>query len=372
MKLKGKKEMSQRVSNNSTLTAIDIFAGGGGLTVGLKRAGFNVVAAVEIEAHAFSTYKANHPEVHAYKQDISTVKGERLLAHSPTGKIDLLAGCPPCQGFTSLARKYRRSDLRNKLILEMGRLVEEIQPRTVMMENVPGLLTEGESMFEAFVEKLTNLGYGLTWKVLQVADYGIPQNRRRLVFFASKDLAIEFPNPTHSQTGDNGLPTWKTLKDVINGMPKPLNLKEANLQGGPQKFNWHVVRKLSAKNIARLIASKPGEVRTQLSKELRPKRHQNLEKGFGNVYGRMRWDQTSVTITTGCTTLSTGRFGHPEEIRTISVREAAMIQTFPNDYIIDTPYIDYACGIVGNALPCDFAEIVARQCAKAVLTTSPY
>src|SRR5208337_5169561 len=110
------------------LTAVDIFSGGGGLTVGLKRAGFNVVGAIEVDPHAFATFKANHPEVRAYRQDVRTVSGKDLIALSPEGTIDLVAGCPPCQGFTSLTAKYRREDPRNALVLEMARLVREIQP----------------------------------------------------------------------------------------------------------------------------------------------------------------------------------------------------------------------------------------------------
>src|SRR5260370_4781519 len=192
--------MQQGDSNARQLTAIDVFAGGGGLTVGLKSAGFHVVAAVEIEQHAFSTYKANHPEVHAYRQDIRTILGESLRKHSSTGEIDLLAGCPPCQGFSSLTSKYRRTDSRNELVAEMSRLVTEIQPRAVMMENVPGLVDKGKEFFDDFLQQLKSLGYETRWEVLQVANYGIPQNRRRLVLLAGKSFAIQLPKLTHSTT----------------------------------------------------------------------------------------------------------------------------------------------------------------------------
>ena len=185
----------------SSLTAIDVFAGGGGLTVGLKRAGFRVVAAIEKEDHAFATYKANHPEVHGYKQDVRTVTGKALLKHAPGGSLDVLAGCPPCQGFTSLTSKYRRPDARNELIQDMARLVEETQPRVVMMENVPGLTMKGKVLFGDFVTRLVKAGYIVRYGVLQVADYGVPQNRRRLVLLAGHRFAIPLPKPTHSQTG---------------------------------------------------------------------------------------------------------------------------------------------------------------------------
>src|SRR3990172_5346675 len=142
MKPRDKKRMP--LSKLSHVTAIDLFAGGGGLTVGLKRAGFNVISAVEIEDNAFATYKANHPEVHAFKQDLRTIKGTYLKKLSPTGSVDLLAGCPPCQGFCSLTSKYRKDDQRNELVIEFARIVKEIRPKMVMMENVPGLNQRGK------------------------------------------------------------------------------------------------------------------------------------------------------------------------------------------------------------------------------------
>ncbi|HKP51284.1 MAG TPA: DNA cytosine methyltransferase [Chloroflexia bacterium] len=348
-------------------TAVDIFSGGGGLTVGLKRAGFQVVAAVEIEANAYATYKANHPEVQAFRQDIRNVKGEALKRLSPTGEISILAGCPPCQGFSSLTSKYKKSDARNDLVLEMARLVEETEPEAVMMENVPGLASKGKALFDGFIGRLEALGYQVVWNVLQVADFGVPQNRSRLVVLAGKGFSISLPQPTHSRTGANGLPLWRTLQDAIDWLQvEPVVLAETWEMGGPQVFDWHVVRSLSPENLQRLRATRPGKSRTTLPVELRPLCHRDRENGFSNVYGRMTWDQVPVTMTGGCTTLSKGRFGHPNEDRTISAREAALIQTFPMDYIFDTPYMEYVCNIIGNALPCDFAEILANQCISAL------
>lgn len=347
-------------------TAIDIFSGGGGLTVGLKRAGFHVVAAVENEAHAFATYKANHSEVQGFKQDVRTVDGDSLKRCSPTGRVDLIAGCPPCQGFSTLTSKYRTPDPRNELVREMGRLVDEVRPRAVMMENVPGLVAKGSSLFIEFVTKLERLGYKPVWDILQVADFGIPQRRRRLVLLAGYDFSIDLPVPTHSRTGEAGLQPWRTLRDAIGEVGPPLVLSDAVARGGPGRVGWHVVRQLSPQNVQRMKSAKPGESWATIPNEVRPKCHQNIEGHyFSNVYGRMRWDEASVTITSGCTTFSKGRFGHPDEDRTISALEAALIQTFPRDYVFDTPYMEYVCNIIGNALPCDFAEVVARQCLDA-------
>ena len=212
------------------LSAVDVFAGGGGLTVGLKRAGFSVVAAVEIEPHAFATYKANHPEVNAYKQDVRTVKGRSLSKLSPNGTIDLLAGCPPCQGFCSLTSRYRRYDPRNDLIKEMSRLVEETKPVAVMIENVPGLADKGRELLDEFLRRLSSLGYVSDWDVLQVADYGVPQSRRRLVVVAGKGFPIELPEPTHSRTPRGGLKPWITIDRIIKGLPEPITLEAAQLK----------------------------------------------------------------------------------------------------------------------------------------------
>jgi DNA (cytosine-5)-methyltransferase 1 len=342
--------------------AVDIFSGAGGLTLGLKRAGFRVAAAVEIEEHAFTTYKTNHPDVAALKQDVSTIEGS-YLRKMAGGNIDLLAGCPPCQGFSSLTNTSTKRDPRNKLVLEMARLVKETKPRAVMMENVPGLADRGKRLFNKLLKTLDELGYNYTWDVLQVADYGVPQNRRRLVLLAGKGVTLTMPAPTHSRTGANGLPKWKTLRQTIHGMGAPTILDETHKAGGPQQFNWHVVRRLTPANIARLRNTKAGVTRSELPTHLRPDCHKSIDKGYGNVYGRMSWKQLPVTMTGGCTTLSKGRFGHPSALRTISVREAARIQTFPDDYIFDCEYMEYVCGMIGNALPCDFAEILSKSVA---------
>ena len=356
------------MSNNPArkpLVAVDVFSGAGGLTWGLKRAGFNVAAAVEIESHAFATYKTNHPEVRALKQDVRTVEG-RHLKQLAGGAVDLLAGCPPCQGFSTLTNTSTKRDKRNNLVLEMSRLIQEIKPRALMMENVPGLADRGKWLFSRLLNLLERMNYRCTWDVLQVADYGIPQNRRRLVLVAGKGFELSLPKPTHHRTGENGLPKWKTLRDAIAGMERPLLLDKASRQGGPQRHNWHVVRRLSAVNIARLRNSRPGMSRAQLPEALRPECHKENNQGYANVYGRMKWSQLPVTITGGCCTLSKGRFGHPSQLRTISVREAARIQTFPDDYVFDTPYMEYVCDMIGNALPCDFAAILSASVARQI------
>lgn len=347
------------------LKAVDLFAGGGGLTVGLKSAGFNVVAAVEIEPHACATYKANHPKVQLLEKDIKKVTGKDLL-NIAGGSVDLLAGCPPCQGFTSLTAKYDTVDPRNKLISEMSRLAREVRPRSLMMENVPGLAHKGRELYDELKRALQSAGYELTEGVLEVANYGVPQFRRRLVLLAGLGFAINLPTPTHAKDGADGRLPWRTVKDAIGETPKPATLSEAKRQGPVRESDWHVVRDLSPANVKRLKAAQVGKSWTAIPEELRPPCHHGEYRGFSNVYGRMAWDKPAPTITGGCTTFSKGRFGHPAEDRTISVREAATLQTFPDDYRFDVPYMEHVCNVIGNALPCDFAAVVSRQCNDAL------
>ncbi len=354
--------------NASRYRAVDLFSGAGGLSVGLKRAGFSVVGAVENYTPAVETYKRNHRSTSVFQEDIRDVLAEKITGLTSDGKIDLIAGCPPCQGFSSLTHKYKNNaDSRNDLVLEMSRLVRDIGPSVVMMENVPGLASRGKRFFDHFVGSLEEEGYVVTSDVLQVADYGVPQMRRRLVLLAGKGFRIELPETTHSQNGGDGKKKWRSLKDAIGDMGDPTLLSESFLSGGPRAYDWHVVRNVSETTRRRLRALSAGASRANLPDELRPECHKGRNKGFTNVYGRMAWDKPSVTITAGCTTLSKGRFGHPEKERTISLREAALLQTFPKRYDFVTDFMEVACTLVGNALPCDFAEILAAQCIKALI-----
>jgi DNA (cytosine-5)-methyltransferase 1 len=171
------------------LTAVEIFSGGGGLAVGLRDAGFRTVAAVELEPHAAATFKANHPTVQVFRQDVRTVKGEMILPLCG-GSLDVLAACPPCQGFSSLTSKWKKEDHRNALVAEVSRLAQELSPTAIMMENVPGLAQKGRPLFDALVAQLHQLGYLTNWEVLQVADYGVPQRRRTSVRLACSTTAI--------------------------------------------------------------------------------------------------------------------------------------------------------------------------------------
>ena len=349
------------------LTAIDLCCGAGGLTLGLKKAGFKVVAGIEIDQEIAKTFKKNHPSTKLIIKDIRNVTGKKIFELTGLDEIDLVAGCPPCQGFSSLTRKYRRKDPRNDLIIEMARLVEEIKPKMVMMENVSGITTRGKNILKQFVSRLEGMGYVVNTGVLQMADYGVPQSRRRFVLLAGRGFRIEFPAKTNAKDGkaEKGLIRWLKLEDIIKKMKKPVTFSSSMKNGSPRKFNWHVVADLKEISKKRMKALDAGDNRASLPKELRPKCHLDSDKGFINVYGRLSWDQVPPTITSGFVKPAMGRFGHPEELRTISVREAAMIQSFPKNYKFETDFMTTACNLIGNALPPKFAEKVAKACLRA-------
>lgn len=351
------------------LTAVDVFAGAGGLSLGMRRARFDIKAAVEIDPDAVATYKKNHRGVQVIDRDVKEVSPKDILRANAGKPPSLLMGCAPCQGFCSLTRKWQRLDPRNDLVLELSRLVEATLPDAVFMENVPGLAVEGKPLFDRFLRSLRSAGYYAQWWIVQMADYGVPQNRRRLVLLAGRGFSIALPQPTHSRSPDvgSGLKPWRTLRDAIGGRRAPVTLGRSRKSGGPSALNWHVVRDLQEQTKERLRAARPGSTWLDYDESLRPACHRGNYDGFRNVYGRMSWNQLPVTITAGCTTPAKGRFGHPDRRRTtISVREAAAIQTFPDSYKLVTEKIDRACDLVGNAVPPLFAQRVGVQIHQAV------
>lgn len=355
-------------AERSRLVAFDLFSGSGGLTRGLRDAGFRIGAAVELDDAAAKTYRANHRGVRVLEKDVREVTGKELLRAAGVKRVDLLAGCAPCQGFCSLTSKNSKPDPRNELILEMARLVDELQPTAVFMENVPGLARRGKRLFNQFVAKLKALKYQVAVHMVQMADYGVPQNRRRLVLLAGKGFDIALPSATHARAPkEESIKPWVTLKETIKGLPAPVTMKKATAFGGPAKFDWHVVRNLQPQTRARLEAATPGKTWLHVDEKLRPECHQGSYEGFMNTYGRMTWRQPSVTITSGCTTPAKGRFGHPNKTRTtISVREAALLQTFPKTYKFPTTRIDQTCEMIGNAVPPHFAAVIGRAVRAAL------
>ncbi len=351
--MKGRKRVADgtRTDERNKLTAVDLFCGCGGLTVGLKKAGFRVLGAVDIDPLSVETYRANHNDVAVWEMDIRDLEPSELAAALglKNKRLDLLAGCPPCQGFSTMrtlngARVI--NDPRNDLLFEFQRFVEALRPRAVMMENVPGLADD--ERFAAFCRRMKKIGY--LWenpRILNAAEYGVPQRRRRLIYLAGHGMKIPFAKPARR---------IKTVKDAIGGLPK------AGKSGDPV-HDMPEKRTPRIMELIRLIP-KDGGSRTDLPEEYQLDCHRRCN-GFKDVYGRMAWGDVAPTITSGCFNPSKGRFLHPEEDRAITMREAALLQGFPRRYKF--PTADNKSGValmIGNALPPPFIKAHARQVAN--------
>lgn len=335
--------------------AVDLFAGCGGLTLGLKRAHFKVVGAVEIDDLAVETYRMNHSSVaNVWKKDIRDVSGLEILAALGLnrGELDLLAGCPPCQGFSSMTTLNGSriiEDPRNDLVQEYSRLVREILPRAVLLENVPGLATN--PLMGALIGDLEDLGFNVkeSWKVLDSAHYGVPQRRRRLVMMAVRDGVVNFAPPGTE---------FVTVRTAIGDLGK------AGKSGDP----LHDLTENRTPRIKDLIRAIPkdGGSRSSLGKENQLECHKRTD-GFKDVYGRMSWDKPAPTITSGCQSPSKGRFIHPSENRTISLREAAILQGFPKNYRFSMRNGKLAAAeMIGNAVPPAFVSVQASRLRRAL------
>lgn len=336
-------------------TAIDLFAGCGGLTTGLKLADFRAVAAVEFEPGAVEAYKLNHPEVaHVYDVDICQVSGESILEATglKRGELDLLAGCPPCQGFSrmrTLNRGKASDDPRNDLVRQYLRLVEELLPRALLMENVPGLAHD--ERYAELVKRVEELGYRVSDEVHDAADFGVPQRRRRLIMLAVRGGTVRMPAKVPAEER-------KTVRQAIEGLPSP------GTSGDPAQ---DVVerRQPHVKELISLIPHDGGS-RAELGPAYELECHKKCD-GFYDVYGRMSWDDVSPTITSGFVNPSKGRFLHPEQDRCITPREAALLQTFPSDYRFPMTRGKYPVArMIGNALPPRLAQLHAGAVAQAL------
>lgn len=337
--------------------AIDLFSGAGGLTAGLKDVGIRVAGASEIDPDSIATYRANHPDVVLFG-DVRRLTGERILTELGLEHVDLVVGCPPCQGFSRLTEKHHRSDPRNELVLHFLRLVSELKPTACMMENVPGLISRGASLFRALVEGLHEAGYIVKHDVLELADYGVPQFRRRLVLLAGRGFEIPIPKPTHAGR-------WRTVKQAIGRLPSPPSRRDVLSGASRPKLSWHFKRDASERVVQRLLhAATTGGNRATLPARLRLRCHEKRPDGFHDVYGILSWDEPCVTITSGCTNASKGRFGHPREPRPLTAREAAIIQTLGRNYKLCGRGVDSVAMQIGNALPRRFARVAGRHILK--------
>lgn len=335
------------------ISAIDLFCGAGGLTHGLIKSKVNVVAGYDIEESCKFAYEKNNKGATFYSEDVSRLNSADVAALYPEGDIKLLAGCAPCQPFSTYSQgRDVREDKKWPLLYAFARLIEEIQPELVTMENVPDV-TKHE-VYHDFVAKLKDQGYCVWAEAVYCPDYGIPQSRTRHVLLASKLGPIEIIKPTRKPKN------YKKVEDVIAGLP-PLSAGQSDPNDPLHKCSG-----LSELNLRRIRASVPGGSWWSWPEDLRAECHKKATgRTYSGVYARMSWDKPSPTMTTQCYGYGNGRFGHPEQDRGISLREAALFQTFPKSYQFvergKKVEITPIGKMIGNAVPVQLGKVIGRS-----------
>lgn len=334
-------------------TAIDLFSGCGGLSLGLKHAGFQVASAIEIDPKAQETYRLNHPEVRLISSNIRKIRVRTLMRElgMKSGQLDLLAGCPPCQGFSRIRTRNKsisNLDARNELIFEFLRFVRGFRPKAVMLENVPAL--KDDYRFVIFCAEMQRMGYRGHPEIQDAVKFGVPQRRRRLIYLAVRG---KYPLPEMNISSE-----IKTVQDAIG------TLGPAGTSGDPMH---DIPEKRDPKTLA-LIRAVPhdGGSRTDLPEQFWLACHETTD-GFRDVYGRMSWRLPAPTITGGCHNPSKGRFLHPVHDRAITLREAALLQGFPPSYRFNAQHGKEAIALmIGNALPPPFISAHATALIKSI------
>lgn len=339
---------------------IDSFSGAGGLSLGLTNAGLNPLLSFDKEKLFVETQKKNPKYINhrVFSSSIDEMLNSSLLelANLTRGELFLLAGGPPCQGF-SVQRIGSDKDLRNDLVLRYMDLVDELLPDYFLMENVAGIRGKrGKEILDLATSRASELGYKVYFSVLNAQHYGVPQRRKRAFLLGEKilpsansNLSFEFP------TGD--VDVTITVRETIEHLPVP------PLDGSDHpRFSHHRRDRLSPINIERLKALKPGQGREHLPEHLLANCHRRSAAKIGhrNVYGRMHWDDVAPTITARFDSFTRGLFGHPEQNRSITLREGALLQTFPVDYMFAGNKVEVARQI-GNAVPPLLAEAIGKQ-----------
>jgi DNA (cytosine-5)-methyltransferase 1 len=330
---------------------VDLFCGAGGLTHGLIKAGVKVRLGVDIDPTCEYPYTANNKAEFLLKP-VEALQPEDIAPHFKKNAIRLLAGCAPCQTFSMYNQKADDSDKRWWLLRQFSRLVNDLQPELVTMENVPLLIEQ--NVFSEFVANLEGNGYEVAHQVVSCSDYGIPQQRRRLVLLASKFGSISLIPP--AQFGNK----TQTVKDAIGILP-PIAAGTSHPQDP-----LHQSSALSAINFKRIKASIPGGTWRDWPADLVAACHKKKSgKSYPSVYGRMKWGDPSPTVTTQFFGFGNGRFGHPEQDRAISLREGAILQSFPPNYSF-VPQGEQVCQkaigrLIGNAVPVTLGEAIGRS-----------
>jgi DNA (cytosine-5)-methyltransferase 1 len=338
------------------ISAIDIFCGIGGLSYGFKQEGIHVVAGFDSDVSCKYAFETN---VHAtfHDVDVRALTGSRLkrLFGEDKKTYRVLIGCAPCQPFSTYTKRYRKkrpseNDNRWQLLADFSRLVRLSRPDVVSMENVPRLTAY--PVFKQFIDELQSLGYFVSYTNLRAERYGVPQRRTRLVVFASLWGEVRVPQETHTDRP-------VTVRDAIASLPK--------IAAGQTcaKDRIHHGRNLTSKNMQRIRSTREGGSWKDWTPKLQLRCHKKSKgKSFRSVYGRMRWDEPSPVITTQCLGIGNGRFGHPSQDRGISIREAALLQSFPKKFRFLPPRAPINGKMlarqIGNAVPVRLGRVIAR------------
>lgn len=306
-----------------TPTVIDFFSGCGGTSAGLRDAGMKIAAAVDFDSAASATYRANFPEAEFHEVDIRKLAHDAFDHLVPNDAPLVFSACAPCQPYSSMRPTASRARPQERsLLLTLIPFMDRLRPDVLIVENVPGLQRiPGGSTWNRFLRHLARTGYSTRWGVVDCRDYGVPQRRKRLVLLASRHGEIDLPTPTH---GGNRRP-YSTVRDWIGSLPA--------IQAGETYTEdpLHRSGALGDLNMRRIMALSEGGSRSEWPDDLWLECHRN-SKGHQDAYGRMRYDDTAPVLTTKCTDITNGRYGHPTQHRAISAREAALLQTFPLEY----------------------------------------
>jgi DNA (cytosine-5)-methyltransferase 1 len=337
-------------------TCVDLFCGAGGLSLGLRHAGFAVRAAVDSDATAIATYAENLGE-HAAVADVAELRAADVLALAELddGDLDLLAAGPPCQGFSKQKRGAHLGDRRNSLVLEFLRLVGELRPRAFLLENVSQL---AQARGRHLVREFGGLDYELAGHFYVAADYGVAQSRERFVMVGlqrSERGRFRPPAPTS--------PAWPTVGEAIGDLPEP----PADYTDHPQYPN-HQAARVTAVNVERFSHVPQGGGWQDIPRHLRLACHKSVDVrrgGWPDVYGRLRWDGQCPTITGGFDSFTRGRYGHPRRDRPLTPREAARLQGFPDDFVFRGTRYDIRHQI-GNAVPVPLAAAIGAAVVRAL------
>ncbi len=339
------------------IEAVDLFCGVGGLTAGLIKSGIRVKAGYDIANECRFAYEHNNKAMFVHK-DVAEVTASEISSWYSEDSIRLLAGCAPCQPFSTYNQgKDTTKDKKWPLLYHFSRLIREVEPELVTMENVPEVIKH--KVYQDFIDELKSLGYAVFAKEVVCIEYGIPQTRKRHVVLASKIGYIELLPPTHMKP--------VTVRQVI-GKLEPLHAGEKST-----KDSLHTAANLSELNLKRIKKSKAGGTWRDWPEELRADCHKKASgHTYPSVYGRMEWDKPAPTMTTLCYGFGNGRFGHPEQNRAISLREAALFQTFPINY----QFVEHEKQVnfkpigrmIGNAVPVRLGEVIGESFRRVLGT----